>query len=383
MKKIFSKWFRDNKIDILVWGIFLFYEIVIVGLISKRFGHPLTYLLHYAINISIFYLHALLLLPWSCKKESQIIWKVPIVFLAEVSIYTIIAYIIDFILIEINIITHVTEIKFTYEFILTAIYRGMYFLGFATGYYFIAEHFKARKKAAEGEKQSLIKQHEIEKALVKAQNAYLKTQISPHFLFNTLDFIYYNIEFNTHKASECILLLSRIMHYAVKADKDKNFIFLEDEIEQVENLLYLHQLKKENEIPIQLICDEDVRKVKFIPLVLLTLVENILKHGDLTDKMHEATIKVVIKNGWLCIETNNLINHKEESDKNHLGLTNIQQRLMLTYGSNFRFEHIIDTNNHFIINISISPEALNVHETPLNNVKENDKEVFRAAAGQM
>lgn len=381
MKKICLDWLENHKIDLLVWFIFLFYEITVVGLISKKFGHPVTYLFHYGINISVFYLHATWLFPWSMKKGMVAIWRIPMILLVELIAYTLIAYKGDMILINLNIITYVKEIKLTPALALTSAYRCIYFLGFATGYYFIGSHIRERKRTAEIEKQSLIKHHEMETELTKAQNAFLKAQINPHFLFNTLDFVYHNIDVESNKASEAIVLLSRMMRYAVRSDENRDFILLEDEIEQIENLLYLHQLRKDNEWAIQLVCSSEVRKIKFIPMVLLTLVENITKHTDFACSIeHEATVKVYIDEKNLYIETDNLIDTNNKKTSEHIGLINIQKRLEYAYGQSVSFKYHVDWRNHFVIRICTSLDSLNVHDMPLDVSLDNDRLLFHVDA---
>ncbi len=381
MKKIYSKWFKTNKIHILVWSLFLFYEIIVIGLISKRFGNPITYLFHYGINISIFYFHSNILLPWAIRTNTIAIFRIPFILLVEISAYTLVSYFCDVFLIYINVITHINEIELSHQLVLMSAYRCIYFLGFSTGYYFIANYIKERKRAAEAEKQNLIRQYEVETALANTQNAFLKAQINPHFLFNTLDFVYHSIETDTHKASEAIMLLSRMMRYAVSSDEHTDFIFLEDEIEQVENLLYLYQLRKENHLPIQLKCSSEIRRIKFIPLVLLTLVENIIKHGDLSASSQEAIMRIFIKNGKLCIETDNLIGVNSTIEGTHVGLSNIKKRLEYAYGQDIYFEHFTDVNNHFVVKISLLLESLHVHDVPLNGAEGNDIERLHVNVG--
>ncbi len=380
MKNFYSKWLLDHKIDLIVWSLFLLYEITVVGLISKSFGSPITYLLHYAINISVFYLHALWLFPWALREKRNALWRIPAVILFEIVLYMLLAYWGDVWLIHMKIITHLTELQFTHQFALTCIYRCIYFLGFATGYYFILDHLREKKKVNEMEKQSLLKQHAIETELVKTQNEFLKAQINPHFLFNTLDFVYHTIERDTNKATEAVILLSRMMRYAIKPYEDREYIFLEEEIAQVENLIYLHQLRKSNALYIQLTAQQDVGKVKFIPLVLLTLVENMFKHGDLTEVGHEALINLEVDEAYFYLRTDNLIDRRAGLKGSRIGLQNIQKRLLHTYGEHFSFTWYEDDGKHFKVEIRIPLLSLTVHEVPLNDERENDKLPFHATA---
>lgn len=379
MKKICLKWLKTYRTHLLVWSIFLFYEIVVIGLISKRFGNPVTYLLHYAINIALFYLHARYL-QWALGKRSQAILKVPLLVIAEVFLYTIISYWCDVILIHLRIITHVSVLEFNYQLVLTSAYRCLYFIGFSTGYYFIINFIRERQRVAEVEKKGLIKQHQIATELISTQNAFLKAQINPHFLFNALDFVYHSIETDTTKASEAVLLLSRMMRYAVSSNEEDGFILLQHEVEQVENLLYLHQLKHGTNRRIDLEITSGLQGVKFIPLVLLTLTENIIKHGDLRDNQHRAYIRIGTDNGTLSISTSNLAYAKGTTSGTQIGLENIKKRLHRYYGNTFVLEHFTDDHNYFTVKILLAIDYSSEHELQADNATGSGKAPFHASA---
>jgi len=373
MKKIYREWLEKYKFDLLVWSLFLFYEITVVGLIVKSFGNPITYILHYGINIVTFYIHAIWLFPYALKNGNAAFWRVPVILAIELTGYTLMAYWADRLLISLNVITHVSELKLTSQLVLTSVYRCIYFLGFATGYYFLLNYIREKNRATEQEKQSLIKQHQTEKDLANAKNAFLKAQINPHFLLNTLDFVYHSIDTDTGIAAQAVILLSRMMRYALGSDEREGFIALEEEIEQVENLLYLYQLRNSGDFPIDLICSYEVRTIKFIPLVLLTLVENIFKHGDLNSEAHQAFVKVHLENDSLCIETDNLIDTKAIEHSHRIGLSNVKRRLYTAYGDDAHFSFGVNSDRHFIVTIRVPLSTLNDQELLLDTVIDSDK----------
>jgi two-component system LytT family sensor kinase len=255
---------------------------------------------------------------------------------------------------------------FDYQFILKNIYRGVYFIGFSTGYYFLKNHIKSNKEKEQLKQQHLnniIKQQRTEQELSKAENAFLRAQINPHFLFNTLDFIYHNINIEANKAGEAIIILSKMMRYAVDSDKVEAFILFDEEIEQVENLLYLYQLRKSSELKIELNYTPQIRNIQLIPFVLLTLVENMIKHGELGLADHIALINIYIINETFCIETDNLINSKPYAARSSTGLKNISTRLIYAYGDQLNFLAHADDRNHFIVKLSI----------PLKKIMKPDK----------
>ncbi|MDQ7948947.1 MAG: histidine kinase [Pedobacter sp.] len=379
MKKISLDWLKRRRYHFLIWAIFMAYETMVIGFAYKNFTNPLVYVAHYAVNIALFYVNAIWFLPWALEAKQYRFLKLFIGFPILLYAYIWISYVVDWSLVELQITT-IKEIKMTNKFVLQAIWRFVYFTGFSTGYYLVNRYINERNKAAEKEKEALIRRHEAEAALSTAQNAFLKAQINPHFLFNSLDFVYHSIDNDSERAAEAILLLSRMMRYAVKSDETHDFIYLEDEIEQVENLLYLHQLRKTEELPVQLICAFEVRTVKFIPLVLLTLVENVLKHGDLSNEMDEAAVMVYIDKGTLHIETDNMAGLNQFGESSHIGLANIRKRLEFAYGP-VSFEHQLLKNGRFIVHLAIPLESLTVHDQPKAFSANNDRQLSHEGVG--
>lgn len=361
MKGKIKNWSDKYKLHLLIWTLFIFYETVVIGLVFSIFGHPLTYLTHYIAIFFLFYLHAELFLPWSLKERRAAFWKLPLILILEITGYILVSFLIDKLLIGGGVMPSSKNFELSYLYSLRILYRGVYFLGFSTGYYFLVTYNKEKKKTNELEKQHLrdiIHRQKAEQELTKAQNAFLKAQINPHLLFNTLDFIYHNIDASSSVAADAIIVLSDMMRYAVDSDRMGDFIRLGDEIEQAENLIHLSQMRKNNALGFALKYEQEVLQITLIPLVLLTLVENVLKHGNLNEPGHEAVIHLYIKNNIFHIVTNNLINYQVLKPGHHSGLTNIEKRLKYAYGEEVQFVYHTDNARHFISYISIPVERL-------------------------
>lgn len=360
MNGIIIKWIRKYRFHLLIWVAFIFYETVVIGLITGVFGHLSAYASHYLLILILFYLHANVCLPWAFRNSHSAIWKLALIVLLEISAFILISYLAD----EFLIFTHLLRVKhykLTYQNSLQSLYRGIYFIGFSTGYFFIIRYNKERRKTNELERQRLndiIYRQKSEQELTKAQNAFLKAQINPHFLFNTLDFIYHNIVALSPAAADAVITLSEMMRYAIDSDKMGEYILLGEEIDQVENLVYLNQIRKNNRLLFELKYEEEVRQLYLIPLVLLTMVENVFKHGNLTEKEHDAYVHIYIKNGTLFIETDNLINNQRWPGGNNKGLNNTERRLKYTYGEEIIFNCKTNDLNHFIVVLGIPLDLL-------------------------
>lgn len=356
MNRAIIKWLYTNKIHIIIWVLFIFYESFVIGLIVGKFGNPITYIGHYTIILSLFYCHSNIALPWAMKHKIDTYWRLPLIIILQMGLYIICTHFVDRFLFYINAITPLTKITLTYQSGLKSLYRGLYFLGFSSGYYFLITYLKERKKTEVLERQRLnniINQQKTEKELATAQNAFLRAQISPHFLFNTLDFVYHNIYSLSEVAGDAIITLSDMMRYSIDSDKMGDFINLQDELIQAENLIYLFQLRKNHELGIKFNYSDEIRELKFIPLVLLTLVENIFKHGNLSPQSPDALIDIYIKDETFILETSNSSNQNGNKNGLHSGLSNIEKRLKYAYGNEITFHHYTDNSSIFKVQIQI------------------------------
>lgn len=336
MNKSISQWFKKNQIHILVWSLFIAYEIGVIGLYVGKFGHPISYLSHYILIIILFYSHAGFFLKWALGKKIESIWRLPIILFLTIPAYIILNFYLDKLLMHYNIAPANSVEVLNWRYAGQVIYRCIYILGFSTAYYFLDTYLNERtlKEALVKERLHLIiDQERMQRALSKAHNDFLKAQINPHFLFNTLDYVYQNISINSPQAAEAILTLSDMMRYAVDNSEQKDFILLGEEIEQIEKLVYLYQLRKNMELNIIIDLVEEVKEIPFIPLILITLVENIFKHGDVSDQDVGIFISVRTENQFLILETLNAINHRPKPTSLNSGLKNVKERLNFAYGT--------------------------------------------------
>jgi len=352
----FSYFLRKYKIHFLVWLIFTLYESLFAGLVSGVFGTLGNYIVHYSINISLFYVSAHFALPLALKNYTQAFWRTPLFIVLLLAGYIVTLYCVDTLLVKYTNILEMPSFALNRNYIIFGTWRGFYFIAFSAGYYFLITFIKEKNRANNLEKEklvSIIEKQEIQGELIKTQNAFLKAQINPHFLFNILTFIFDTTRKTNPKAAEAVLSLSDMMRYALSYEVMGDEAELTDEIEQVENLIRLHQLKTDNSLHLQLDRDEDLENVKIIPLVLLTLVENMFKHGILGDATQPASIKIKQRGNNLTIETHNKINRFNSLVSHHVGLDNIQKRLELKYKENYEFTFNSDEQNYFHVKIVI------------------------------
>ncbi len=200
--------------------------------------------------------------------------------------------------------------------------------------------------------ESQNRQKELEKQSLKSELAMLKHQISPHFLFNTLNNIDSLISEEPEKASATIIRLSDIMRYMLYNSQDKE-VLLSKEIEYVHNLVKLQSLRMTAPNFIQLEIEGKAGKNKIAPLLFVPFIENAIKHGDKSVPSPGIQIKIAIHLSEIDFEVINFIDkHRQKDPTGGIGLQNVSRRLELLYPEKHVLD-IVETEKTFKVNLKI------------------------------
>jgi len=209
---------------------------------------------------------------------------------------------------------------------------SIFFIGLALLIAYLTHLRDERKhrKILEAQKMQL----EVEKS--QANFNFLKAQINPHFLHNTLNFLYAKSLPYSSELSEGILTLSDIMRYALSEGNAKDGKApLKDEIEHVRNVIKINQLRFSNNLNVKFNVEGVVNGATIIPFVLITLVENAFKHGDLKSSEHPIDINLSIQDSSLTFYCRNRKKSGPKELSTGIGLDNIKKRLDLAYGKDY------------------------------------------------
>lgn len=335
MKNFFIFFFRKYWVHLLVWVLFITYEAVVAGLISGIFNHPITYACHYILIMILFYTSSEFLLPRCVRGNVNAVWTIPLFYSLLIICYILSNYFLESWLIDQDFITHFNTVKLNKEFILRMLHRSIYILGFSTAYYFLVSYLRVSRSTAELEQQRLleiIKNERTTAALESAENSFLRAQINPHFLFNTLGYIHHHISKHSSEAADAIIQLSDVMRYAINIDHRQNQVPLITEMTQVVKLFNLYQMRCGELMHINIHIEKKAEQILFLPMVLLTLAENMLKHGDFSHRETPAIFSVSTSNASLRIMTRNLVNNTPMIESSGKGISSIVTRLKYAYG---------------------------------------------------
>jgi two-component system LytT family sensor kinase len=180
--------------------------------------------------------------------------------------------------------------------------------------------------------------HNTEQKIIKAESekvnaelSFLKAQINPHFLFNTLNNIYSLSVINSEHTSESIMKLSNLMRY-VADDVMQNFVPLRDEINSINDYVDLQKLRLGSKTLVDYQVTGTVANQTVPPLILMSFIENMFKYG--ISKKEISTIKIKIKAEKDRIEfcCENQIFNRQITDRSGIGIANTKQRLQHLYG---------------------------------------------------
>lgn len=194
--------------------------------------------------------------------------------------------------------------------------------------------------------QLLENRRELESLHAKAQLDYLKAQINPHFLFNTLNNIYSAATLQHPRTADMVLRLSDLLRY-VTYDAQAEQVPLSKEIAHIRAYIELFQLKSEIPLPIRFEVAGAMDHLQVEPLLLLPLVENALKHSDLEDNPH-GFLNILLRHesGHLDFSVDNTFDpqNRQKDSVGGVGLDNIQRRLALKHADQYQFETRIEGN---------------------------------------
>lgn len=163
----------------------------------------------------------------------------------------------------------------------------------------------------------------------------LKSQVQPHFLFNTLNNIYYEAYREAPVTAKLIGRLSNIMRYFVD-ESTKDDVSLQTEVQFIENYIALEKIRIRHETEIDFVKDYQA-DAHIPPMLLMAFVENVFKHGiDKSSDDNKVTFSLLQENGQLLFRCVNRIPHDvTEADSHGFGIQNLRKRLTLLYDDAF------------------------------------------------
>ncbi len=211
-------------------------------------------------------------------------------------------------------------------------------IGFAFGalFFFYAQWSEAVKRAQKLKEEKLVFQYET-----------LKSQVNPHFLFNSLNSLSSLVKNDPDLAEEFVQKLSSVYRYILE-NKEKELVPLSTELDFVNNYFYLQKIRDEEKISMKVEFDE-MENIQVLPVSLQLLVENALKHNSATRKQ---PLEIVIHFEGIdkLVVRNNLQKKTQLASSSKIGLKNLNERSRLILN---RKIEVLETENEYVVKIPI------------------------------
>ncbi|GAB3919089.1 sensor histidine kinase [Mucilaginibacter boryungensis] len=281
------------------------------------------------INIALFYLNYLLLIPWYLDKKKYRQY-------AGVLVLTIIV----FGLVKYGLASvfwtemHPTvkgqkmpheALKFGWYFTQTC-FTSILFLFLSTVLQFSLDWFTNERV-----------QRDLENQRLTAELAFLKSQINPHFLFNSLNSIYSLAYQKSETTPEAILKLSEIMRYMLYECND-NKVDLAKELTYLQNYIDLQKIRFGKKAYVDFEVNGQVTNQRIVPLLLIAFIENAFKHGVANDPKHPIKLIINLDDGHLSFYMENRKHVHNRDSSGGIGLSNVKRRLDLLYPNAYKLE---------------------------------------------
>ena len=176
----------------------------------------------------------------------------------------------------------------------------------------------------------LVSFYKLKSEASKAELQHLKSQVNPHFFFNTLNNLYGLVERDPKMAQDLILKLSDLMRYSIY-EGEKELVTLKDEVDYLMNYVELHKMRYHKDVDV--VFNYQVEEnCNVMPLLFIILVENAFKHG--VENLRESAfvhINLVVFENKIQFEIENNFDSAEKIEESGIGLRNLKRRLELVY----------------------------------------------------
>ncbi|EJF09730.1 sensor histidine kinase [Pontibacter lucknowensis] len=208
-----------------------------------------------------------------------------------------------------------------------------------------------------------IKKEQLEKQAVESELHYLKSQINPHFLFNTLNNIHTLVYKQASTAPEAVLRLSSLMRYMIY-ESNAATVPLSREMHYLQDYVGLQQLRYKSSPVVDLEVEGDIASCHIAPLLFIHLLENAYKHSPARLEPGAIKVRVEIKENTLTFRIQNPAGNKAGNaleEPGGIGLPNVRKRLALLYPEKHSLE-IDNLGEIFIVTLKIHDLHTQAHE---------------------
>lgn len=227
----------------------------------------------------------------------------------------------------------------------------IYFISFPLGIKLTKAILSMRNQKTQLE----LKNVELDLSNVQLELAFLKAQINPHFLFNTINNIIFLVSEDPPRAEKSLTQLTGIMNYLVY-ESDKPVVSLESEFAFLESYIEVEKLRLSNKVQTKIHIESDSKDYSIVPLIIFPLIENAFKHGPMSSNKNAwVDIQIFAKGGELKVDISNGYKRvtKPIGYVGGIGVDNVRKRLDLNYPDRYSLV-IIDKIDFYTVRLELN-----------------------------
>ncbi|WP_029276706.1 sensor histidine kinase [Pedobacter borealis] len=303
----------------------------------------ISYVVYGIINISIFYINYIFLIPELIKKRKKyFIYVLAFLLLIAVSVVakTAIAVLYpDDVLTAVNAKGKRMDIP-VHNFVIMVTFLSGFFLICSCIIKFTIDWFASERI-----------QRNLESERREMELQFLKSQLNPHFLFNSLNNIYSLAYQKSDKTADAIMKLSEIMRYMIY-ESNTPTVALSKEVDYLTSYIELQKIRFKDGAYIELTLNGEIDNQKIVPLMLISFVENAFKHGVVTDPAEPVKINIIANQKILHFSVVNKKNQQNKDAQGGVGLTNVERRLQLVYPDRYKL-NVVNSATHYTCELMI------------------------------
>jgi sensor histidine kinase YesM len=245
------------------------------------------------------------------------------------------------------------------KFILDSIWFGLLYLLLSYGYWAALYNIQleaSNRKLEEEKRKAVEAQLLAEQENNRLEMVFLKMQIKPHFMYNVLSSVYTHVRKLSPGSATALMSLTDLLRYSTQTNRFDEKVLLQYEFENIKIYLDLQRFRFGVNFYYQLDIQGDFDYLQFLPLILLSFIENATKYGELTNPETPLKIQIEIVDSTLTFSCYNVktYQHKAKTFSSGVGLDNIQRRLEKVYSKDDYKLLIEEKETDFQVSLAIN-----------------------------
>jgi len=336
------------KYHIIFWSLYFIFNTLRWSGIHDDFMYSLkTNLIGFPIHIALAYFNVYYLMPNYIYRRKYITYTISI--LASLIVMLLVKYNLTYYLVSTEVMPELSEgiTYLTFDYAIQTMVGEFYVICFITAIKITVDRLRENSRL-----------YYLEKRQLTTELKFLRSQVSPHFFFNTLNNIYSLTLEKSDKAPLVILKLSELMRYLLYSTNEPRQD-LKDELACIQNYIDLERIRFDNSLQIDISLSGNFENKKIAPMLLIPLVENCFKHGA-NKNIGKVYIQIDTKvvDNFLYFKTSNTIATEKIANSVQLGnsgigLSNVKKRLELGYDqADYEFD-ISEEDEKFHVNLKL------------------------------